>query len=533
MPINNARPDLLIAAIESVLEQIYPHWELRIAYVAPTNASTHVALQHYVNTDSRIKVIPCEKEHQISGISNRALELASGEWVTFLGQHDILAEHALYWLADAINKNPDVKLIYSDEDKVSGDGNRHDPYFKCDWNKDLFYSRDMISRLCAYRAALLTALGGYRSGLEGAHDYDLALRCIEHIQSDEIYHIPRILYRRRVADEDESTVTDGKSCAMRMESDALNEHFQRQQIGAHAEMTDHGHRVHYDLLHHSLVSLIIPTRNGLSLIQRCIESILEKTTYPEFEVIVVDNGSDDGATLAYFAELETESRIRVLRDEGPFNYSALNNAAVKLARGEVIGLLNNDLEVISPEWLSEMVSLAVQPGIGAVGASLWYPNDTLQHGGVILGIGGWAGHAHRGFAKGCHGYFGRMSLVSEFSAVTGACLVVRKQLYEQVGGLNESDLPIACNDVDFCLRLREQGFRNVWTPYAELYHYESATRGYEDTPERRTRFAKEVDYMRRHWGDLLSNDPAYSPNLTLDHEDFSLAWPPRVEQITS
>ena len=277
--------------------------------------------------------------------------------------------------------------------------------------------------------------------------------------------------------------------------------------------------------------MIIPTRNGLQLTRQCIESIVEKTTYPDYEIIVIDNGSDDPDTLRYFETLKADDRIRVIRDERPFNYSALNNAGVKQAHGDIIGLLNNDLEVISPEWLTEMVSHALRPEVGAVGARLWYPDDTLQHGGVILGIGGWAGHAHKGFSKGSPGYVGRMSLISDFSAVTAACLVVQKKRFEAVGGLNETELQVACNDVDLCLRLREAGYRNVFTPYADLYHHESATRGFEDTPEKKARFEKERQYMIQRWGSVMSNDPAYNPNLTLDHEDFSLAWPPRVAPV--
>ena len=280
-----------------------------------------------------------------------------------------------------------------------------------------------------------------------------------------------------------------------------------------------------------MVSLIIPTRNGLQLIRACIDSIIKKTVYPNYEILIVDNGTDDVATLSYLNGLKSNMRIRIIRDDRPFNYSALNNGAVKLARGEVLGLLNNDLEVISPDWLSEMVSHALRPDIGAVGAKLWYPNDTLQHGGVILGLGGVAGHAHHQMHKGGHGYFGRASLINSFSAVSAACLVIRKALYEEVEGLNELALQVAFNDVDFCLRLREKGYRNVWAPNAELYHFESATRGSDHTPEKLARYTKEVHYMRRRWGDLLLNDPAYSPNLTLDHSDFSLAWPPRINHI--
>jgi GT2 family glycosyltransferase len=279
-----------------------------------------------------------------------------------------------------------------------------------------------------------------------------------------------------------------------------------------------------------LVSLIIPTRNGLQLLQQCIESIVQKTTYPNYEILIIDNGSDELEILEYFKVLVTDSRIRVIRDHSPFNYSALNNAAVKLARGELIGLINNDIEVISPDWLSEMVSHALRPEVGAVGAKLLYLNSTVQNAGDILGvgIGHIAGHAHKDLPRDEHGYFGRANLIQSFSAVTAACLVIRKSTYESLGGLNEVDLQIVYNDVDFCIRLRNAGYRNIWTPYAELYHHESATRGYEDTPEKKARFKREIAYMQSQWGDALQNDPAYSPNLTIHKGDFSLAWPPRV-----
>jgi len=328
---------------------------------------------------------------------------------------------------------------------------------------------------------------------------------------------------------------DAKPYAMLAGKKALNEHFQRQKINASAEISGHDYRVRYSLpAPPPMVTLIIPTRNGLQLLRPCIDGILKKTAYPNYEILIVDNASHDPETLQYFNELLSESRVRVLRDEHPFNYSALNNTAAKSAHGEVLGLLNNDLDVISPDWLSEMVGIAMQPKVGAVGARLWYPNETIQHAGVILGIMGGAGHAHKGFPKWNHGYVRRANLIQGLSAVTGACLVIRKAIYEEVGGLDETNLQVAFNDIDFCLRVREAGYRNVWTPYAELYHHESATRGRDDdTPEKQARFAKEVQYMTQRWGDQLLNDRAYSPNLTLDHEDFSLAWPPRVELLSS
>ena len=533
MPTYNPRREWLIEAIESVRKQIYPHWELCIADDASTDKTVRPILEHYAKEDSRIKVAFRKKNGHISASSNTALQLATGDWVALLDHDDLLSEHALFSVADAINRNPDIRLIYSDEDKIDENGKRFDPYFKCEWNLDLFYSHNMFSHLGVYRTDLLHEINGFRVGLEGSQDHDLALRCIERIEPNQIHHIPRVLYHWRVHAESTAQSADAKPYATLAGERALNEHFQRQKINASAEHIGHGYRVNYalpDIL--PMVSLIIPSRNGLQLLRTCVESILKKTTYPNYEVLIVDNGSDDPAVLEYLDDLQARARVRVrvrvMRDDRPFNYSALNNAAAKLARGDVLGLLNNDLEVISPDWLLEMVSHAVRPNIGAVGAKLWYPNDTLQHGGVILGLGGVAGHAHHNILRGMFGYFGRAKVVQNFSAVTAACLLVRKSIYEEVGGLNEPNLQVAFNDVDFCLRVREAGYRNIWTPYAELYHHESATRGFEDTPEKQARFAKEVKYMRQRWGDLLLNDPAYSPNLTLDHGDFSLAWPPRL-----
>jgi glycosyltransferase involved in cell wall biosynthesis len=534
MPVYNPKPEWLVEAIESVRKQIYQYWELCIADDASTDKRIRPILEHYAVEDPRIKVVFRDKNGHISAASNSALVLTTGEWVALMDQDDLLAEHAFFWVADAINRNQNAHLIYSDEDKIDASGRRFDPYFKCDWNVDLFYSHNLITHLGIYRTKIVKEIGGFKEGLEGAQDYDLALRCTECIEPNQIHHIPRVLYHWRAHDKSTAHSADAKPYAMLAGEKALNEHFQRQKINARAELIGYGYRVHYSLPDRlPLVSLIILTKNMLSLLQKCVESILKKTTYPRYEILIVDNGSDDRATLRYLEELRINPIIRIVRDNGIFNYSALNNTAVKLAKGEVIGLLNNDLEVISPDWLSEMVSIALQPKVGAVGARLWYPNESLQHGGVILGIGGWAGHAHKGFRKGHRGYAGRMSLISGFSAVTGACLIVRKQLYEQSGGLNESDLQVSCNDVEFCLRLREAGYRNIWTPYAELYHHESATRGYENTPEKQKRSAKEVTYMKQHWGDILLGDTAYSPNLTLTYEDFSLAWPPRVDLITS
>jgi len=530
MPTYNPNPEWLSEAIESVRQQIYPYWELCIADDCSTNPEIRPLLERFAASDPRIKVVYRERNGHISAASNSALELAGGEWIALMDHDDLLPAHALYWVADAINKQPEARLIYSDEDKIDASGQRSSPYFKCDWNRDLFYSHNLITHLGVYAASLVREINGFRAGFEGAQDYDLALRCIERIAPEQIHHIPRILYHWRIHPESTAQSDEAKPYARQAGARALNEHFGRLGIKARAELVELGYRVRYALpAKPPLVSLIIPTRNGLALIRQCIESIRAKTTYPNYEILVVDNGSDEPEVLEYFDTIASEPGIRIIRDDSPFNYSRLNNSAVAHAAGDVLCLLNNDIEVLSPEWLSEMVSHALRPGVGAVGAKLYYPNGALQHGGVILGLGGCAGHAHKGFPGDSFGYYGRMVLISGFSAVTAACLVIQKSRYEQVGGLNEEDLTVAFNDVDFCLKLKAAGYQNVWTPYAELIHHESVTRGYEDTPEKQARFASEIRYMRQRWGKLFDADPAYSPNLTLDYEDFSYAWPPRVD----
>jgi GT2 family glycosyltransferase len=472
-----------------------------------------------------------KKNGHISAASNSALTLVKGEYIALLDNDDLLPEHALYWLAEAIISNPEAGLIYSDEDKIDQAGQHYDPYFKPDWNPDLFLSHNMICHLGAYSTELVRKLGGFREGLEGAQDYDLALRCSEQLTPQQIIHIPRVLYHWRSHPGSTAQAGSEKNYALLAGKKALNDHFSRIKVSAKAQLLDFGmYKASYKMpIKQPLVSLIIPTRNGLALIKQCIDSIFAKTTYKNYEIIIVDNNSCDPQTLAYFESLAENKHIKIIRDEGPFNFSALNNNAVKQARGEYIGLINNDIEVISPDWLTEMVSLAMQPGVGSVGARLWYPNDTLQHGGVVIGVGGVAGHSHKHLRKDAPGYFSRAQLIQTMSAVTAACLIIKKSIYQEVEGLDEENLTIAFNDIDFCLRVRDAGYRNIWTPYAELYHHESATRGFDDTPEKKLHFSKEVRYMKKRWGNALMSDPAYSPNLTLDREDFSYAWPPRVD----
>lgn len=533
MPTYNTPVQWLRLAIESVRNQLYPYWELCIADDASSAPQVKQLLEQYRLEDERVKVVYREKNGHISAASNSAIELATGDFIALLDHDDELAEHALYMVAVELNAHPDAAFIYSDEDKLDEAGLRYSPYFKSDWNPELFLCQNCVSHLGVYRTQLVREVGGFREGYEGCQDWDLALRIAERIPVTQIHHIPHVLYHWRAISGSTALAIEQKNYAQEAQHKMLTSHFAQvglvdvqilPGIGSHW-------RIKYPLPHPApLVSLIMPTRNRFDLLHRCVESLYQKTTYPNFELIIVDNQSDETSTLEYLQRLANERGVKVLRYDAPFNYSAINNFAVRHARGDIIGLLNNDLEVISPDWLEEMVSHALRPGIGVVGAMLYYPNETIQHAGVILGVQGIAGHAYAHKPRGTAGQVGRALLTQNLSAVTAACLVMRRALFEEAGGLDEKHLPIAFNDIDFCLRLKQKGYENVWTPYAELYHYESASRGSEDTLEKQTRFQQEIDYMQRHWGELLQNDPAYNPNLTLESGDFTLAFPPRVKR---
>jgi GT2 family glycosyltransferase len=531
MPVYNPPLDLLREALDSVRQQLYSNWELCIADDLSDNEELRELIVAYAKEDDRIRYIFRQENGHISKATNSALELVTGEFVALMDHDDLLPEHALFWVAHAINEYPEAKMFYSDEDKIDVSGNRHDPYFKCDWNPDLFYSHNMFSHLGVYRADLLREIEGFRVGLEGSQDYDLALRCIEKIDASQIIHIPRVLYHWRVVEGSTALDASEKPYAMIAGERAINEHLERQGIKASCKLLDWGYRVKYQLSHEPLVSIIIPTRDHVDDLRACLNSIYGKTAYNNYEVIIVDNGSVDPATLQYLEELRVQKQVTIIRDDSEFNYSYLNNLGVDAAKGEIISLMNNDIVADAPEWMTEMVSHAMRPEVGAVGCRLVYPDNTLQHAGIILGLGGLAAYSHRCIPRSSPGYFGRAMLIQSMSAVTAACLFVRKSAYLEVGGLDEKNLAVAYNDVDFCLRLKEAGYRNIFTPYAELIHHESKSRGPEDTREKQERAQCEFDYMRARWGSVLDNDPAYNPNLTLDREDFSIAERPRVGHV--
>jgi glycosyltransferase involved in cell wall biosynthesis len=530
MPVYNPSAGGLQQAIESVRAQLYPHWELCIADDASTAPHVRDVLERFRKSDPRIKVCYREVNGHISAASNSALAMAQGEFVALLDHDDMLSDQALYQVVAELNDHPGADIVYTDEDKIDSDpksrrsGRRYDPHFKSDWNPDLLYSQNYISHLGVYRAALVKSVGGFREGFEGSQDFDLVLRCIAARGEARIRHIPAVLYHWRAGSGSTALNPQEKSYATDHGIGALEEHFRARGVAgvtikpARFPTTYH---VRFPLPDPPpKVSLIIPTKNHHAVLRVCIESILGKTSYPNYEIVVVDNRSDDPESLRYFAEIQ-KAGVRVIQYDKPFNYSALNNYAVEHVDGEVVGLLNNDVEVINPDWLTEMVSHAIRPDVGAVGAKLYYADDTIQHAGVIVGLGGVAGHSHKHSRRGNPGYFRRLHVTQNLSAVTGACLVVRKDNYLKVGGLDSEQLTVAFNDVDFCLKLWEIGLRNVWTPHAELYHHESASRGPEDSPEKIVRFQQEIRYMKDRWGTRLMRDPYYSPMLTLDWETFT------------
>ena len=527
LPTYNTPDKYLVACIDSVVGQSYENWQLCIADDASKSPSVRQILEGYSNNDSRINVCYSKVNGHISKASNDALELASGEYIAFLDHDDMLAKDALYFVVESINSDPNLKLIYSDEDWADEDGKRITPHFKGDWNPDLFYSHNYITHLAVYKSDLIGKVNGLRLGVEGSQDYDLILRCLPHIQASEIHHIPRILYHWRAVEGSTALDAGEKSYTVEAGRKSLQDHFNQTNhpsVVVEPSELDNTYRIRWPVPQpEPSVTLIMPTKNMKQITEVAVSSILEKTSYANYRIIIVDNGSTDEDALKYFGGIsEIDERVTVLRYNEPFNYSSINNFAVANSRSDIVGLINNDVEVINEDWLSEMVSHASRLDIGCVGAKLYYQNDTIQHAGIIMGLGGAAAHSHRYFPKEHPGYIGRLKMVQNLSGVTGACLLVRREIYNEVGGLDEENLKIAYNDVDFCLKVREAGYRNVWTPFAELYHYESLSRGYEDSPEKQARFKRETIFLTSKWGETIERDPYYSKNLTHSREDFSI-----------
>jgi len=526
IPTYNTDPDMLRACLDSVLAQGYPYWELCIADDASTKPHVRSILEYYMRQDARVKVHFRSENGHIVAASNSALALATGEFVVLLDHDDELPSHALFAVVEALQARPSAQLLYSDEDKLDEEGKRCGPYFKPDFALDLLYSQNYFSHLGVYRRALVEAVGGFRAGFEGSQDYDLVLRCVAQVKDHrDILHVPQVLYHWRMAEGSTARGQEQKSYASDAGRRALQDHFDS--TGQDVTVTEtypciYRHR--WKAPQQPLVSLIVPTRDGVELLRTCIESIRARTTYASYEIVIVDNDSRCEQTLAYMAQLQAAGHARVLRYAQPFNYSAINNFAARHVQGSILGLINNDIEVMNPDWLTEMVSHAVRPDIGCVGAKLYYPDGTIQHAGVVCGMGGIAAHVMRHLPKESPGYFGRLWVIYNPSAVTVAALLVRKEVFDGAGGLDEEGLPVAFNDVDLCLKVQQMGYRNLWTPFAELVHHESVSRGSDETPAKRARFAGECEVMRARWAPQLAHDRNYNSNLSLDRHDYS----PRV-----
>ena len=528
MPVYNTPEKFLRLAIESVREQMYPHWELCIADDASPQPHVRKMLEAYAQKDARIKVVFRSENGHISATSNDALALASGDYIALLDHDDTLADHALYLVVEEINRHPEAELIYSDEDKIDKKGRRCDPYFKPDWNPELLLGQNYISHLGVYRRKRVLDVGGFRLGFEGSQDWDLVLRFTDGLASAQIRHIPAVLYHWRMLSTSTAVSLDAKPYAIKASKKAVIEALQRKGEEATLDSVCNGvhHLPSFKVSEAPVVSIIIPTRNETAVLRKCLDS-LNITEYNNYEIIIIDNQSDDPKMLSYLSDIRQRLGYRVLSYPHPFDYAGIHNWAVPQVSGEFICLLNNDTEIISSNWLHEMIGQAQRSSVGAVGAKLLYPDGTVQHGGVVLGIGGIASHAHKHVPGNSCGHFGRAALVQNFSAITAACLLMRKSHWDLIGGMNP-ELTVAFNDVDICLRLTECGLRNIWLPNVLLYHHESKSRGSDIQLKNLRRFAGEYAFMQWRWGLVLRNDPAYNQNLTLDREDFSLAWPPRV-----
>jgi GT2 family glycosyltransferase len=537
MPVYETGVYWLERAIESVRNQIYPNWQLCISDDASTDPRVRQVLDKYARLDSRISIFYRETRGHISANSNTALGLATGEYVALLDADDELSEHALFWIVHEILRHPSAEVIYSDEDKLDANGNRFGPYFKPDWNPALMLSQNVCCHLGVFKRSLLEKIGGFRPGFEGSQDHDLILRCAEIAGPQRIRHIPRVLYHWRAIPGSSGSQAglSAKPYAWQAGKRAIEEHLNRCRTPGVVQLAaGQYYQVEYQLVPpHPKVSIIIPTALTRNLVITCIESLLHRSSYPNFEVLIAANGicfkSPDQKRV--LSSLTSDPRVKVLvYEDQPFNFSKINNWAVRQSDGSLLCLMNDDVEVITEDWLEKLVARAQLPTVGAVGAMLLYPDKTIQHAGVILGLGGVAGHPFRRLSRGTGGYFGRAALEQDLSCVTAACMMVRREVFDLVNGFNEK-LIIAFNDVDLCIRIRNAGWRIIWTPTVELFHHESVSVGQPSSEQRKQQFEFECQFMRELWGETLNNDPFYNSNLSLATNYFGLSFPPRIATL--
>lgn len=522
VPVYNTPEKFLRDMIGSAQEQTYANWELCIANANPSNQEVAALLREKCAEDVRIKVTDVPENEGIAQNTNAALKIAEGEYIGFLDHDDLLAPDALYEVVKAVNGRDGVDMLYTDEDKISSDSEEYfTPHFKPDFNVDLLRSNNYFCHFVVAAKDLILQVGAFRAEFNGAQDYDLVLRCAE--KAKNIVHIPRILYHWRVHKASTADNPLSKMYAYDAGKRAIEEHLERcGEKGEVSHTKDLGfYRVKYSLKDKPLVSILIPNKDQADTLAACINSIKQKTEYPNYEIIVIENNSEEETTFSYYKEIEEEN-VKVVYWDGEFNYSAINNFGVRHASGEYLLFLNNDIEVIRGDWLGEMLANCQRKEVGIVGAKLYYPDDTVQHAGIVVGIGGIAGNMFVGLKRGYTGYMHKAVIQQDLSAVTAACMMIKREVFQQVEGFEEK-LKVAFNDVDLCLKVRKAGYLVVYDPYVELYHYESKSRGAEDTKEKIRRFQSEIEFMRCRWNDILKNgDPMYNVNLSLKKWDYSL-----------
>jgi GT2 family glycosyltransferase len=523
VPLYNTPHTFLEEMIESVRKQTYKNWELCLADGSDEQYKyVEKVCRSFSEKDKRILYKKLENNFGVSENTNRCIDMSTGDYMGLLDHDDLLHPSALFEVMKAIcEKNAEV--IYTDEDKTDADGKRFfDPHCKPDFAIDNLRAYNYICHFLVFQRKLLNRAGAFDSRYDGGQDYDITFRLIE--QAKCIVHIPKILYHWRAMHGSTADNINTKPYVIKASIEVVKSHLER--CGLNADVVDiHStvHRIIYRLSETPMVSILIPNKDHIDDLRKCISSILHKTSYVNYEIVIIENNSNLEETFLYYEEIKKKSNIKIVAYNGKFNYSKINNFAVKQTDSEYVILLNNDIEIISSCWIEEMLMFCQRKDVGAVGAKLYYNNDTLQHGGVILGLGGVAGHSHKYFPRNHPGYSMRLSIQQDLSAVTAACMMIKRTIFEETGGFN-NDFAIAFNDVDICMRIRRAGYLIVWTPFAEAYHYESKSRGLEDTPEKQERFKKECALFQRLWGkELAAGDPYYNVNLTLDREDFSLA----------
>lgn len=513
----------LAQMIDSLLAQTYGNWELCIANGSPEDSAMKKVLEEYTKKDSRIRVSELTENKGIAGNTNAALEMAQGEFVGLLDHDDLLAPNALYEIVRALDEDRNLDAVYTDEDKVTTELDEHfQPHLKPDFNLDFLRSNNYICHFFVVRRSIVQKVGGFCQEFDGAQDHDFIFRCIE--TAEKVGHIPEILYHWRTHKASTADNPASKMYAFDAGKRAIEAHLKRTGTeGIVSHTPDLGFfRVKYPVQGQPLVSVIIPNKDEKETLKACIDSIREKTEYPNYEIIIVENNSTTDEIFQYYKELSQDSRIRLLRWKKEFNYSAINNYGVRHANGEYLLFLNNDVTVITPGWIKELLGVCQRPEVGAAGVKLIYPDNTIQHAGCVIGLGGIAGHMFVDMPANRTGYLHKASILQDMSAVTAACMMMKRTAFEEAGGFTEK-LSVAFNDVDLCLKVRKNHKLIVYDPYVQLYHMESKTRGAEDNKEKVRRFQEEIEYMRCQWIDILKKgDPYYNKNLSLTKWNYSL-----------